>query len=112
MTEGKGTPKPHSVISNTSSSNDNGGESSATLAVSGLVIALALVSVALRFYVRIITKAGLWWDDQLVLAAVVFTLLTAVLLLWGKIKFPLSEAIEISKHGSEELNCHCVQAIQ
>lgn len=55
----------------------------ATLAVSGLVIVLAVISVALRVYTRIFTKAGLKYDDWLILAAVVTTLITAALLLWG-----------------------------
>ncbi|KAI3342348.1 hypothetical protein F4824DRAFT_495290 [Ustulina deusta] len=58
-------------------------ESDATLGVSGLVIALAVVSVALRFYARIFTRQGLQWDDWLILVAVITTLATAALLLWG-----------------------------
>ncbi|KAI1203025.1 hypothetical protein F5X97DRAFT_342927 [Nemania serpens] len=55
----------------------------ATLGVSGLVIALAVISVALRFYTRSFTRQGLRWDDWLILAAVIATLATAALLLWG-----------------------------
>lgn len=55
----------------------------ATLAVSGVVIALAVISVALRFYTRKFTRLGLGGDDWLILVAVIATLLTAVLLLWG-----------------------------
>ncbi|KAI1809073.1 hypothetical protein GGS20DRAFT_573663 [Poronia punctata] len=62
----------------------SGSESDATLGVSALVIALAVVSVILRFYTRIFTHQGLQWDDWLILSAVVFTLATAALLLWGK----------------------------
>ena len=54
-----------------------------TLAVSGIVIALAVISVALRFYTRILTKSGLKSDDWWLFAAVVATLITAALLLWG-----------------------------
>lgn len=54
-----------------------------TMGVKALVIALAVISVALRFYTRIFTCAGLKADDWLILSAVVATLLTAVLLLWG-----------------------------
>ncbi|SPQ21895.1 dfda39f6-a5c8-46ae-bf19-02b514ffa04e [Thermothielavioides terrestris] len=64
-----------------SSTDDGSGD--ATLGVSGLVIALAVISVALRFYTRIFTRLGLGWDDWLIFAAVIFTLATAVLLLWG-----------------------------
>lgn len=57
----------------------------ATLGVSGLVIVLAVISVGLRFYTRVFTRAGLWWDDWLILAAVVAILATAALLLWGSL---------------------------
>lgn len=59
-----------------------------TLAVSGLVIGLAVVSYALRFYIRLFTKAGPASDDWLVMAAAVATLATAALLLWGNIVDP------------------------
>ena len=59
-------------------------EGTATFAVGGLVVALAILSVALRFYTRLITKAGLWWDDWFALAAVLAAVLTAVPLIWGK----------------------------
>lgn len=68
-------------MSNVTPSTDDGG--TATIAVGGVVIALALIFVVLRFYIRIISKAGLWWDDWLIAAAVVSTLATAALLLWG-----------------------------
>ncbi|KAI1501875.1 hypothetical protein F5X99DRAFT_381318 [Biscogniauxia marginata] len=55
----------------------------ATLAVSALVIVLAVISVALRFYTRIFTKAGLGFDDWLIMVAVIVILTTAALLLWG-----------------------------
>ncbi|KAI0859760.1 hypothetical protein F4860DRAFT_504426 [Xylaria cubensis] len=47
----------------------SGSESEATLGVSGLVIALAVISVALRFYTRIFTRQGLELDDWLILVA-------------------------------------------
>ncbi|KAI2628072.1 hypothetical protein GGS26DRAFT_592218 [Hypomontagnella submonticulosa] len=55
----------------------------ATLAVSAVVIVLAVISVALRFYTRKVTQSGLGADDWLIMAAVVATLATAALLLWG-----------------------------
>lgn len=64
------------------------GESDATLAVSGLVIALAAVSVGLRFYTRIFTKSGLKADDWSIFAAVVFTLATAAVTLAGTYHLP------------------------
>ncbi|KAK3936346.1 hypothetical protein QBC46DRAFT_395292 [Diplogelasinospora grovesii] len=67
-------------VAPTSSGGDGG---DATIGVSGAVIALAVVSVALRFYTRIFTRQGLKWDDWLIFVAVVATLATAVLLLWG-----------------------------
>ncbi|KAI0874625.1 hypothetical protein GGS24DRAFT_489834 [Hypoxylon argillaceum] len=59
------------------------GDDDATLGVSGLVIGLAVISVALRFYTRIFTRQGLRWDDWFIMAAVIATLATAALLLWG-----------------------------
>ncbi|KAF1977223.1 hypothetical protein BU23DRAFT_436533, partial [Bimuria novae-zelandiae CBS 107.79] len=53
----------------------------ATLAVSGLVIALAVVSTGLRFYTRIFTKSGLKADDWAIFSAVLFTLATAAITL-------------------------------
>ena len=61
----------------------NSDDQTATIAVGGLVIAVATITVMLRLYVRISTRVGLGWDDGLILAAVVVTLLTAVLILWG-----------------------------
>jgi hypothetical protein len=60
------------------------GESNATLAVSGLVIGLAVAFTALRIYVRIFTKAGVKLDDCFILISVLATLATAALLLYGK----------------------------
>ncbi|MCJ1443806.1 MAG: hypothetical protein MMC23_004306 [Stictis urceolatum] len=57
------------------------GESTSTIAISGLVIVLAVIFTALRFYVRATTKAGLGWDDWLILCSVVVTIITAVLVL-------------------------------
>jgi hypothetical protein len=64
-----------------------GGEAGgdATIGVSGAVIALAVVFVALRFYTRIFTHAGLGADDWFIFAAVITTLATAAILLAGKI---------------------------
>lgn len=59
----------------------------ATLAVSAVVIVLAVISVALRFYTRKVTQSGLGADDWLIMAAVVATLATAALLLWGRSNF-------------------------
>lgn len=61
------------------------GSEDVTMAVSALVIVLAVISVALRFYIRIFTRTGLGADDWLILSAVIATLLTAALLLWGTI---------------------------
>ncbi|MCJ1325120.1 hypothetical protein MMC10_001782 [Thelotrema lepadinum] len=65
------------------SDNSGGDEQTATVAVGALIIVLAIITVVLRFYTRITTRVGLGWDDWLILVAVVFTLLTAVLLVWG-----------------------------
>lgn len=55
----------------------------ATLAVSGLVIALAVVATGLRFYTRIFTRSGLKSDDWTIFAAVFLTLATAAVTLTG-----------------------------
>ena len=55
----------------------------ATIPVGAVVIVLAILFVALRFYVRILTKAGLKWDDWLILFAVVLTVVTAAILVYG-----------------------------
>jgi len=70
-------------------------ESDATFAGSGVVIALAVVSVGLRFYTRIFTRSGLHSDDWLILAAVAFALATAAILLAGTqiLLIPLTEPL-------------------
>lgn len=55
----------------------------ATLAVSGMIIVLAIITVILRFYVRFVTRAGIGWDDYMILLAGIVTLVTAALLVWG-----------------------------
>jgi hypothetical protein len=65
---------------------NTGGEANATLAVSGLVIGLAVVFTALRIYTRIFTKTGVKLDDWFILLSVLATLATAALLLYGKSK--------------------------
>ncbi|KAI0531613.1 hypothetical protein GGR58DRAFT_493084 [Xylaria digitata] len=62
----------------------SGSDGDATLGVSGLVITLAVMFVALRFYTRIFTRQGLRWDDWLILIAVITTLVTAALLSHGQ----------------------------
>ncbi|KAI1478733.1 hypothetical protein F4774DRAFT_410726 [Daldinia eschscholtzii] len=54
-----------------------------TWAINGLVIVMATASVALRFYTRIFTHAGLKADDWLILFALITALMTAVLVVWG-----------------------------
>lgn len=53
------------------------------MVASGIVTGLAVICVALRFYTRIRTKAGIAWDDWWILIALLTTLLTGGLLLWG-----------------------------
>lgn len=49
-----------------------GGRGPEILAVSGTMIALTTIAVALRFWARLVApKNGLWWDDWLSLAALV-----------------------------------------
>lgn len=53
------------------------------MVASGIVTGLAAICVALRFYTRIRTKAGIGWDDRWILIALLTTLLTGGILLWG-----------------------------
>ena len=63
-------------------SNDNNeDDTSATTAVGALVIVLAVMSVALRFYTRYFTRAGFGWDDWFILLALIATIVTDVLVL-------------------------------
>ena len=59
------------------------------VAAGGVVIPLAIICVALRFYTRHITKAGYGWDDWLILCSVVVMIVAAALLLWGKMQLML-----------------------
>ncbi|MCJ1474658.1 hypothetical protein MMC13_003318 [Lambiella insularis] len=43
------------------------------IAVSAVLIALSTVAVILRFVSRLVSKAGLWWDDWVILAALLIT---------------------------------------
>lgn len=58
-------------------------ENDTTTVVGALVAALATVSVALRFYARHSTRAGYKWDDWLILLALLTTIATDILVLWG-----------------------------
>lgn len=59
------------------------GEDSASLVATGISFALAIISVVMRFYVRVRTKAGLAWDDWWILIGLIMALLTGSLLMWG-----------------------------
>ncbi|KAK3332972.1 hypothetical protein B0T19DRAFT_398691 [Cercophora scortea] len=61
-----------------------------TMVITGLVIVLAVASVALRLYTRISMRQGIKADDWLILAAVIIALLTVSILLWGNIINPRS----------------------
>ncbi|KAI0887036.1 uncharacterized protein GGS22DRAFT_120698 [Annulohypoxylon maeteangense] len=61
----------------------DGGSVTTTMAICGVVIVLAIIFVALRFYIRIFTRAGLGYDDWLILLGVVTILIIMVLLLVG-----------------------------
>ncbi|KAI1771062.1 hypothetical protein F4818DRAFT_220614 [Hypoxylon cercidicola] len=71
-------------------SGGGGGSSEHTViwAINGLVVVLAVLSTALRFYTRIFTKAGLKADDWLILGALVTALVMAVLVIWGNTADP------------------------
>ncbi|KAI0846291.1 hypothetical protein F5Y00DRAFT_264672 [Daldinia vernicosa] len=55
----------------------------ATWGINGFVIVLTILSVVLRFYTRIFTRAGLKADDWLILFALITSLTTVVLVIWG-----------------------------
>ena len=57
-----------------------------------VAVVLAIVFAVLRFYVRAVTKAGLWWDDWLILVAVLATVLNGILSFWGMLLFFSSTA--------------------
>ena len=80
-----------------------GVDQTATLAVGGLVIVLALFTVILRFFTRVSSKAGLGWDDWLILAGVVMALFIAALLVWGKASLSLSSSLD-ARQGSDSIS--------
>ncbi|KAI1763215.1 hypothetical protein GGR53DRAFT_372930 [Hypoxylon sp. FL1150] len=59
-----------------------------TWGINGLVVVLAVVSTALRFYTRIFTRAGLKADDWLILGALVTALVTVALVIVGNTADP------------------------
>lgn len=65
-------------------SDDASGNGLATEIASIVVIFVALVTVGLRFYTRIFTRLGLWWDDWLLLASALATLGVAATSLAGR----------------------------
>ena len=71
---------------------DKSGSITASIAVGAVVIVLAVIFVALRFYMRITTHAGLKWDDWLSLLAVLLIIVIDVILLWGEDTTPLMHA--------------------
>lgn len=76
---------PHMEGMNASSSSSSYyAEQNVQTAVGAAMIALSIVFVALRFYVRLrFNKAPLGWDDWLVLAALVATVTAGLLVLMG-----------------------------
>jgi uncharacterized membrane protein len=60
-----------------------GDDGNTTTAVGVLVIVLAVIAVALRYYTRYSTKAGLKWDDWLIMIALLATIATDILVLIG-----------------------------
>lgn len=60
-------------------------DSTSTLAVSASVTGVALICVALRFFVRIRMKVHVGWDDWFILIAMLVTLLEGGLILAGMI---------------------------
>ena len=76
---------------------DSPNNSMATIVASAVVIGLATICVALRFYARVHTKAGVAWDDWCILIGLLTTLLSGALLLWGVLtKKPLRRKIMVA----------------
>jgi hypothetical protein len=75
-----------------SSSSSDGHDGTTTMAISAIVIVLAVISVVLRFYTRLFTKAQLKADDWLILLAVLSAVLTGALSIWGNAVDPNSAA--------------------
>ena len=80
-----------SSMSVSNMSNAGSGDDTATFAVGGLVVVLAIISVILRFYTRVLTRANLWWDDWLILASVLVTVTTAILIIISMVHLQLTE---------------------
>lgn len=66
--------------------NTSSADSTTTSVASGVVTGLAAICVALRFYVRIRLKAGVGWDDYMILIGLLLTLISGAVLLWGKLR--------------------------
>ncbi len=58
-------------------------QSTGNTVVSAIITVVAIICVALRFYVRVHMKAGVGADDWWILAGLLSFLLTAGLLLWS-----------------------------
>jgi hypothetical protein len=71
------------VVSVEAMAQESSSDSSGTMVASGISTGLATLCVALRFYTRIRTKAGVAWDDWWILVGLLTMLLTGGLLLWG-----------------------------
>jgi hypothetical protein len=54
-----------------------------TTAIGALVAVLAVISVALRFYSRHVTRTGFKWDDWMILIALAAVIVTDALVLAG-----------------------------
>jgi hypothetical protein len=54
------------------------------MGVSIMLIALSSSVVCLRFVARILSKAGLWWDDWLILAAMIIAYGPCISMLYGE----------------------------
>ncbi|MCJ1458323.1 hypothetical protein MMC28_008694 [Mycoblastus sanguinarius] len=67
-------------------------------ALATVLTLLALVTIILRFYARNLKKAGLWWDDYMILPAMLFTIGTAICMFVGSALGDLGRHTEISPH--------------
>jgi integral membrane sensor domain MASE1 len=58
-------------------------DDASTTGVGAAIAALAVITVALRFYTRYTQRHGLRWDDWLILASLSFLIATDILVVYG-----------------------------
>ena len=62
---------------------DSSSDDSGSTAGFAVTVAIAVICVALRFYLRIVDKVKIAWDDWWILIGLLTALLAIALLVWG-----------------------------